>query len=560
MASFVAPRRFAVGLASALLAVAACGGAGKGQTGTTTGSGGMGGCSPEGAGPTTTLSLPQFVHGAAYVDTLGFPQIPIVVGVGGSPPAGVDVNVDGTTVHAVADGSGRFVASVAMTLAAGPHPVTASATGCGQTATTKGTLVAGAGTFQLTDFSKVGPAYDAHLWHDTTADALALSWVDVAPGTHVLHYNRFDGGFTRLLPADVTLNDAADEPLSGVTAPGPGGIGVVYRTAKPGDVHWLVKMRVVDPDGKELVPVMDLTQGQAAFSMVQAGADPGGFSAAWVHITPPTDPSNPPPLEVRFSRWDVAAKKLVGPITLDTDQPQPAGSGQGPLGIAPLAELGIACNDAVCLVSYTREVYNALVDLNVPKLSIAIVDLAAGKLAAPPLPVEATDWDTQEFGQHLVALADGSFVLVYTANDTAAAVNPKSACDDMLERDLLFAVELDKTGKKMAAPKPIFDFEGTRQYPRVAAHPAGFALFWEDQRSECNPGGHIRLAASVAAPGLKSLLDAYFEIPGSVGLPPEDPTLAVADTNVVVAYSDDRHGMGLTDPRPEINLDTYWRK
>ena len=35
---------------------------------------------------------------------------------------------------------------------------------------------------------------------------------------------------------------------------------------------------------------------------------------------------------------------------------------------------------------------------------------------------ETTDWDTQLFGQSLVVQADGSFVLVYTANDTAAAV------------------------------------------------------------------------------------------------------------------------------------------
>jgi hypothetical protein len=372
--------------------------------------------------------------------------------------------------------------------------------------------------------------------------------------------NRLDGSFSRTLPADVVLNDPMDEPLTGYTAPGPTGIGVVYMTAKPGDSHWLVKMRVVDPTGKELVPVMDLTQGQAAFSMQQAGADPGGFSAAWLHITPSLDGGAPPPVEIRFSRWDVATSTLVGPIVLDSDQPQPANSTQGPLLLEPLAEIGIACNTAICLVAYTRDVYNQLVQLDIPKLFLATVDLGSGQLAGPPVAVEEADWDTQMFGQHLVALADSSFVLVYTADDTAAEVNPITPCDSTLERDLLFAVKIDATGKQIGTPVPIFNYQGTREYPRVAPHPAGFALFWEDQRSECGSNGHIAMAANVASPALSMLLDPYLEMPGSIALPPEDPTLAVTGTSFVAGWSDNRHGEGLADVENEIYFDTYWRK
>src|SRR4029077_934754 len=102
------------------------------------------------------------------------------------------------------------------------------------------------------------------------------------------------------------------------------------------------------------------------------------------------------------------------------------------------AEIGIACNTKVCLVTYTRDVYIPLVDLNVPKLFVAVVDLATGKQVGKATPVEATDWDSQLFGHSLIALDDGSFRLVYTAVDTAAAVTPKSPCDQTLERDMLF--------------------------------------------------------------------------------------------------------------------------
>ncbi len=531
-----------------------------GTGGSTTGTAGPG---TGGSGGPTALSLPQLVHGAAYADALAFPTLPLVVGVSGAEPDSVDVILDSAAPVSATAGADGWVAPLPINLVdPGSHTLLAQAKSGGTvTATVKGSLTIAEGSMEFTTFATAGVAYDSHVWHDVPGDALVYTWVSDPPGKqHQLYLNRLDGAFNRLLPADLVINDPADEPLTGYTAAGPSGIGVVYMTEKPGDAHWLVKMRVVDETGKQLVPVMDLTQGQAAYSMQQAGADPGGFSAAWLHITPAADPSNPPPVEVRFSRWDVAAKKLVGPITLDSDQPQAAGSTQGAQTLEPLAEISIACNTAICLVAYTRDVYNTLVELNIPKIFVATVDLASGALAGTPVAVEASDWDTQEWGQHLVAVADGSFVLVYTANDTVAAVTPKSPCDESLERDLLFAVKIDATGKKIGTPKPIFDDEGSREYPRIAPHPAGFALFWEDQRSECSANGHIRMAPNVASPDLSMLLDPYLEMPGSIALPPEDPTLAVTGTNLVAGWSDNRHGNGLTDIETEIYLDTYWRK
>jgi hypothetical protein len=150
---------------------------------------------------------------------------------------------------------------------------------------------------------------------------------------------------------------------------------------------------------------------------------------------------------------------------------------------------------------------------------------------------------------------------VYEATDTAAAVTPKSPCDQSLERDLLYAVRFDAQGNRLGKPRALFDHEGSREYPRIAAHPDGFAMFWEDQRSECSTTAqHIGVAMNVAAPDFGSLLDPYLEAPGSIGLPPEYPTLAVTGTNFAVSWSDDRHGQGLLDPKPEVYLETYWRK
>lgn len=525
----------------------------SGGSGGETGRGGDGG---HGGSAAATLSFPQLVHGAVRVDTDAFATIPIIVTAGGALPDAIELRVDDVAVPAEKEAD-RFVALVdAKALAAGPHTLTAEAKG---SAVATGSLVVGSGSFQLTKFANDGPAYNGHLVHDAVNDALVLTWISAPGPKHTFSMARLDGAFARL-GADVTLNDPGDEPLSGYAAFGKDAIGVVYRTPKPGDTHWLVKMRVVDPNGGEIAPAMDLTAGGASFSMAQAGVDPGGFSAAWLHITPAADPSNPPPVEVRFARWDRAAKKLVGPITLDSDQPPPSGSVEGPQRLAPLGEIGLSCNDSICLVTYSRDLYDDLVALNVPKLFVAAVDLASGQLRGAPTPVAGKDWDTQMFGHHLITLADGSFALVYTSNDTAAAVFPETPCDETLERDLLRAVRFDAAGKIIGKPQVIFDEEGTRQFPRIAAHPAGFAMLWEDQRSICGAGGHIRMAANVVGSDLTGLLDPYLELPNSIGLPPEDPTLAAVGTGFFMAWSDNRHGGGLANPRPEIHLDTYFRR
>ncbi|HEX8791301.1 MAG TPA: hypothetical protein VF765_10165 [Polyangiaceae bacterium] len=566
----------AAGLLSAL---AGCGSSGSGNPAAPS-DGGTDGAGPDG-GPTdsgmheagsdageagtATLSLPQFVHGAARVDTTAFAKIPLVVAVSGAQPSSVTITVDtAPAVTAAAVDATHYAATLdTSSLSTGKHTITAKALAAsGATiGTVSGSLSADTGSLQFTQFAQVGPAYASRIQTAPSGDRLAFTWISVpGGGSHRYSLNYLDGAGARLSPTDIMLSDPADDAVQGATSFSSDAIGVVYNVPQTTGTHWLVKMRIVGADGSVKVPTMDLTQGEGAFSLSIAGVDPGGFSAAWLHIRPTDDAGMTQPVQLRFARWDVAAAKLQGPLVIDSDQPQPSGSTQGPQQLEPLAELGIACNQTVCLVLYSRDEYNAVVQLNVPKLFLATVDLAGGQLAGTPVAVEDSDWDTQEFGQQIVALADGSFVLVYTANDTATAVNPMTPCDMTLERDLLFAEKIDATGKLAGAPKPIFDFQGSREYPRIAAHPAGWALFWEDQRSECDAtGGHIGMAMNVAAPDLASLLDPYLEAPGSIALPPEYPSLAVTGSNFVVAWSDNRHGNGLAMPANELYLDTYWR-
>src|SRR5262249_5982369 len=78
----------------------------NGDSGSTSGSGGSGG---NGGTGKTTLSLPQFVHGAARVDTAAYVNIPLVVETAGTKPDDVEVSIGSATTKATADGD-RFVA------------------------------------------------------------------------------------------------------------------------------------------------------------------------------------------------------------------------------------------------------------------------------------------------------------------------------------------------------------------------------------------------------------------------------------------------------------------
>ncbi len=556
-----------VGLMGGWLAATACAASKNIDDGATSATTSAGATTGSGGGMAAAVALPQFVHGAARVDTAAFAKIPIVVELKGVNADAVDVRVDDKPTAATSDGA-RFIASVDVSaLAPGDHALSVSAKIAGaEIGAAKATLVAGASSKQHTVYASDGPAYSSQLVHDAGRDVLWYSWIATTGGKHGFYLNRFDGALTRIDAKDTVLQDGSDEPLKGATAFGDKGIGIVYRTAKAADTHWLVKLRAIGYDMTEIVKAQDVTAGEAAFAMNAAGADPGGFSAAWLHIRPP-NMGQPQPVEIRFARWDLA-KKALTTLTLDQDQPAPNGSSEGPQRLEPLAEIAIACNDAVCLVSYVRDYYSALVQLNVAKLWVAAIDLATGMAKGAPQAVSLKDWDAQLFGQHLVALPDKSFALVYESNDTAAAVTPKTACDSSLERDLLRFVRFDASGVQQGKPQVLFDFEGTREYPRIAplaqgsggpAMQAQFALFWEDQRSECASGGHIRMAANAFGSDL-ALVEPYAEIPGSIALPPMDPTLAVAGPNALVAWSDNRHGMGLADIKAELFFDTDWRR
>lgn len=547
-----------------------------GAPGAQAGQAGQAGQTGQGAGPPKVkVRLPQFVRQAAHVDAATTPQVPLAVEIVDDTPSAdgatfaVVAAIDGIDGCTAEGAQGKVICTLdASTLAPGPHDVVARVARQGvDVGSASGRLVVRPGSARFTSFDEVGVGLDGQLHHDPTGDRLGLTWVDARSGQHRLYLAWLDGAFERVAggpDGDLVLSAAGDRPLQARAAFSSTGdaLAAVYRTEGAAGGHWFVKMRVLSPEGGELAPVADLTAGEAAFTPLAAAADPGGFSAAWLHISPPAPGGPLPPVELRFARFDRADAAFGPTLKLDHDRDPPPGAKGGTLSLDPLAEVGIACNASVCVVSYTRELWNGLVQLNVAKMHLVVVDLAS-MTASDPKPVAPNDWDTQNMGvasgHHLVSTPDGGFALVYAANDTKAAVTPKSPCDQASPRNRFVALRLDASGAPIGKPAPMFDHEGQREYPRIAPHPGGFAMLWEDQRSYCGKQGYFRMATGVASGGLDALTTPYLELPGSVGTPPSNPSIAVVDTNVQTSWVDNRVTNSVLDSRPEVFLDTLWQ-
>jgi hypothetical protein len=282
---------------------------GAGGATTTTSSGGAGGATTTGAGGfvPATLSSPQLVHGAAYVDAQSFPLAPLQIAVTGTPPDALHAMLDGASFpDALKTVDGFLFPLDAQMLGPGAHTITFTGDHAGDVdGTLQARIVVGDGSLQWTSFGDVGPAAPSGLVHDVDGDRLLFTWWSVAGGDHHRAFLSYlDGGLRRIEPESVVLSEPDDDALGALTTVTKDAIGVVYRTPKPGDIHWLVKMRIVDHAGQPIAPTMDLTAGESAFVPVQIGHDPGGVSAAWLHIPPPVSPKGP-------NGWGSAPERLI---------------------------------------------------------------------------------------------------------------------------------------------------------------------------------------------------------------------------------------------------------
>jgi hypothetical protein len=498
------------------------------------------------------LSFPQAVGGAVWVNPKVYAQVPFRIQVAGEAASAVVVKVGTTEIDAAdPESDGTWIATIPTSgLADGITQVTATATSA-SAPDASGTLELGVGSqgVQVTDFSKVGSAGTPRL-HRFGARAF-LTWTDRSTGAPQAWMHELDGA-GRFVGGPVALvEDAAAPPLYARVALGGEGelaathhLGVLYQSlGSPYKTHF----KITDMTGFATVefPTMDPDGWDASFGG-DIVWDGGGYQIAWRVFEAPLPGTSTAHSRVRWARVTPDGK-MAGPVDVaESGDDKPIG-GFDPFSFVKLDAIG-----NVSLLGYVRALYQPIPDTLMPKSQVArvAVDGTVGDA------VYLGTGDTNPYTwcrESRVRTVGDKFVALWTYKDIMEPVdNP---------RNVIAATFADAQGLvSEASPVKMVDELGDRDEPFLMPHPEHLGILgWLDARSyEIDLStGRIELYVAPVGSDLVSQTPVIFPharfVAGTSEL-----SLTPAGTNALVTWIDERHGLGIADPKPELYFETAW--
>jgi hypothetical protein len=406
-------------------------------------------------------------------------------------------------------------------------------------------LLLGDAGVQLTDFATVGSADTPRLqWHDGT---LYLTWTDRRAGDSEAWLVELDGA-ARFAGEPRGLVGADEETLQAVTAFGESSIAVLYQ-ALGGPYRNFLK--IVDLDGAELMAPLALDP-EGRFGSF--GGDVVFDGAAFVAVYRVNDGAGGG--EVMWVRVDEATQEVTGPAVVATSGPATDADRDGVFGAFSFVDVE-ALGDR-SLVGFVRGRYNPTIDMEVPKAQLALV--------GPDGAVLETSFASAN-GQGDLCWAREC--RVFPVEGGAAAVWSSANLLDPAELppNLFRATLAGPDGALDAARGTgtvMFDQVDDRDEPFLLAGggPGRLGvLAWFDHRAytlEPERGGIELYAAPVADdltvdPSTEIVFPHARIVAGTSLL-----WAAAAGSNVLLLWVDERHGLGIADPRPEIYFETVW--
>lgn len=508
------------------------GGAGAGQT---DGAGGSGG---EGGG--VSASFLQAFDGAMLANPDVYAAIPIHIGVTGGAATSVTLTLDGDSFEA-ADDDQDGTWDVLLPIADRPEgelelTVHAEPSG-GDDGDPSVTLVLDRDGAQLTDFSEVGTAETPRVFRQD--DALWLTYTDRSGALAEAWLQRIDGAFRRV-GAPIPLVGAAQDTLYARTLPGPGRtLGVLYQSpGQPYATHFLL----TDLDGNATTAPSDLDlPDSGAYYGGDIAFDGTSFLLAYKTVDVDSQ-------KLLFTIVDATSGEVSGPHVVATSgagtQAEPDGEF---LGFSPVS---IEPTDDGAVITFTRDLYNDVLELTVPTTYVVRVDKQGGVQDTRKL-------TTTSFLFHreakLTRIGD-EILTIFSATDlTDSSDNPPY---------LFYSKRALSSGEFANGPAhTVFDAVDDRDDPFLIEHPTQHAvLAWTDHRSYTERGlenGRIELYVAPFSSDLETGTPVVFPHARFVaGLSDLNGTLL--GSNLALGWVDERHGLGIADPKPEIYLETVW--
>ncbi len=487
----------------------------------------------------TEVALPQAVDGAMWANRVVYAELPLRIEVTGDA-ATVTVTVDDTApVSAVdEDGDRTWTANLQITsLADGFHSLAATATGYeGETVSAAASLGIGTTGVQLTSFGDHGGAATPRIhWHD---GHVWLTWCDRREGNRKAWLQRIDGG-GRLQGHPVLLVDSEAETLYARTAFGESSIGILYQ--EPGGPYETY-FTVVDFAGHErLAPIaLDPMDWYGSFGG-GVSFDGDAFVAAW-RVNNGSGKS-----EVRWLRVVESGLEVTGPKAV-------AASGDDdPIGgFEPISFITVDAIGNRSMIGFVRKRYDSALEMSIPKSQVVLVDKTGTVLSADYAGIEA-DW-TFHHECRVFAVGD-RFLPIWSAQDLTSSEQNIPTSFYATQADETGALDPDRGKGETVVAAPDHRVEMS-----FVEHPDEFGvLAWLDERSYAADisSGRIELYVAPVDEELQAETEVVFPharfIEGTAQL-----GQVAAGSNTLLIWLDERHGNGITDPKPEVWFETAW--
>ncbi len=499
--------------------VGGIGGAGGGAGG----SGGSGGAS---------LVFSQARLDALYANPEVYPTIPVRVRAAASVDA-VLVRLEDQSFQATGpDAAGEWLAEVDISgLTPGLVTLTAEAEGI----TTDVDLVLGTEGVMITEFQTDGSGTGPRLF--STDASLSLVYAKREP-EHAVLLLTLDGGL-RPVGEPVTLLGSPAAPLYAESLVVGDRVGILYQEQGTPYANYFT---VVGLDGTELVAPIALDPAGASTARGGALTYDGEAFVAVFRVIGATQK------DILWVRVNPETGEVAGPTVIAS-----AGAGLPIVDFIPFSPLSIAPMEGSTLVAFEGEVPIPSLGLDIPHSHYVTVQ--ADGAASPPVRFEQDDF-TFHYEARLFTVQD-KLVSLWSSGDLTDETIPIPT--DFRTKVLGADGEFPSGDGNM-----VLDAPDDRAEPFMLSHSHHHAvLAWTDHRSYTEEGiqnGRIELFTASVSDALEADEPVIFPharfiaTTGELNAAPANPS----GSNVVLTWVDERHGGGVTDPRPEVFLETAW--
>ncbi len=469
---------------------------------------------------TLAVTLPQALDGAMLANPDVYTVIPVRVAVDGAPDT-VTVSIDGEAVVAEADGNG-WVAEIGLGgLAEGSHTLEAyAAAGADGGSATAELVISKTGT-QVTQIAVDGNAGTPRLL--ASEGRIDLTWTDARDGKRKVRIAQLDGA-GRFAGEPTVLLERDAEVLYARTVRGDDGtIGVLFQ--EPGGPYTNF-FAVVQPDGTEVVaPIAldpegmygshggDLTWDGGAYVVIWRSNNGAAMSQVrWMRVTP--------------------GGSVTGPVVVAA-----AGDDNPHGGFDPITEIAIEAEGGESDVAFVRGYWDATLELSLPRCEVATVtrDGTVGEVQyARP------GW----YWHHDCRLLDDGLLVWGEQDLNDASDTPPTA---LRGTHVDGGVVANTSAVMVTAPEH-----------RTDPASSDGVMAWLDERSYVDlQAGRIELFVSEVGSDLSTGTAVVFrharfiEGTSQLGITP-------IGSNRLMTWIDERHGGGVTDPKPEVWIDLAW--